>query len=151
MLGRVADDTLAESSPYTLCLPTTGRGHNPRPPHAGNLSTMAATVLAVGARPCSGAILVLVVSKLMGIWAAGVGAVLAMSLGTGLTVATLATLAVLARHWVSGYTRDGSPRLAAMAQGVALAGGLFILTIGLILLTGSFTIPTSQHTLGLPG
>ncbi|BAU58331.1 high-affinity nickel-transporter [Halorhodospira halochloris] len=128
-------------------------GHNHHiDPHSaavtGNRATMAATVLAVGARPCAGAILVLVVGQLMGIWAAGVAAVIAMSVGTGLTVAVLASLAVLARQWVSSYAKESSAKVAVIAHGFALAGGLLILGLGLILLTGSFTIPAPQHPLG---
>lgn len=114
-------------------------------------ATVAATVMAVGARPCTGAILVLTVGHLMGIWTAGVAAVIAMSLGTGLTVAVLASLAVLAREWVSGYARGKTPKLEAIAHTFALLGGVLILSVGLVLLTGSFTIPTRVHPLGLSG
>ncbi|WP_458339251.1 HoxN/HupN/NixA family nickel/cobalt transporter, partial [Bordetella pertussis] len=49
--------------------------------------------LAVGLRPCSGALIVLVFALAQGFFLAGVVATLAMGLGTGLTVATLVALA----------------------------------------------------------
>lgn len=117
--------------------------------HGDSRWAMVATVAAVGARPCAGAILVLVVAHLLGIWSAGVVAVLAMSIGTGLTVATLATLAVLARHHMARYTGPPSHRLQLAAHTLALCGGLLILAIGATLLTGSLTLPKTPHPLGL--
>src|SRR3546814_16711182 len=52
-------------------------------------------ILAMGLRPCSGALIVLVFALSQGFFAAGIAAALAMGLGTGLTVAALAVLAVL--------------------------------------------------------
>lgn len=54
-------------------------------------------ILAVGIRPCSGAIIVLVFALAQGLFAAGIAAALAMAVGTGVTVALLATLAVSAK------------------------------------------------------
>ena len=55
-------------------------------------------ILAIGLRPCTGAILVLLVAYSLGLRWAGIGAVLAMSLGTAATVSLLATAAVSFRH-----------------------------------------------------
>lgn len=46
-------------------------------------------ILAVGLRPCTGALVVLVFAMSQGLWLAGVGATFAMALGTGLTVSVL--------------------------------------------------------------
>ncbi len=54
-------------------------------------------ILAVGVRPCSGALIILVFALSQGLFFAGVAATFIMAIGTGLTVATLATLAVSAR------------------------------------------------------
>ena len=55
---------------------------------------MMAVVFSVGIRPCTGAILVLVFALTQGVFWAGVAATFAMALGTAITVAILATLAL---------------------------------------------------------
>src|SRR5690606_7550761 len=52
-------------------------------------------IFAMGLCPCSGALIVLVFALSQDFFAAGIAAALAMGLGTGLTVATLAVFAVL--------------------------------------------------------
>ena len=109
-----------------------------------------ATVLAVGIRPCSGAVLVMAVSLLLGIWMAGVGAVLAMSLGTALTVSVLAILAVKARDWavrVLQPTRLSHLRYAGAVAGI-LGGGV-IAWLGWTLFQGTLMAEPLQHPLGL--
>ena len=69
--------------------------------------------MAVGLRPCSGAILVLVFALAQGMFWAGIAATFAMGLGTAITVALIAVLAVsakdLARRLSAG--REGSGAL----------------------------------------
>jgi nickel/cobalt exporter len=57
-----------------------------------------AVVFSVGVRPCTGAILVLVFALTQGVFWAGVAATFAMAIGTGITVAALATLALGSRE-----------------------------------------------------
>ena len=57
-----------------------------------------AVVFSVGIRPCTGAILVLVFALTQGLFWAGVAATFAMALGTAITVAALATLALGSRE-----------------------------------------------------
>ena len=59
---------------------------------------MMAVVFSVGIRPCTGAILVLVFALTQGLFWAGVAATFAMALGTAITVAVLATLALGSRE-----------------------------------------------------
>jgi len=55
-------------------------------------------VFSVGIRPCTGAILVLVFALTQGMFWAGVAATFAMAIGTAITVAALATLALGSRE-----------------------------------------------------
>lgn len=75
-----------------------------------------AAVVAVGLRPCSGAIIVLVFALAQGIFLIGIGATLVMGLGTAITVAAIATLAVGARGLAApvcaGSAGRGDDRLA---------------------------------------
>lgn len=109
-----------------------------------------ATVLAVGIRPCSGAVLVMAVSLLLGIWMAGVAAVLAMSLGTALTVSVLAILAVKARDWsVRMLQPTGLSRLRYAGAVAGILGGGVIALLGWTLFQGTLMIEPVLHPLGL--
>jgi len=57
-----------------------------------------AVVFSVGIRPCTGAILVLIFALTQGVFWAGVAATFAMAIGTAITVALLATLALGSRE-----------------------------------------------------
>jgi nickel/cobalt transporter (NicO) family protein len=76
------------------------------------------TMVAAGLRPCSGAILVLVFALAEGIFAAGVFAVTAVSLGTVATTSALASAAVFAKNAAVKYATPGSRR-------AMIAGRLF--------------------------
>jgi nickel/cobalt exporter len=113
--------------------------HGPEPAELkgrGWLKRGLAAVIAVGLRPCSGAILVLVFALSQGIFAIGVMATLAMAFGTAITVAAIAIFALLARNF--------AVRLAARPEGsgmVALgalefAAALLIVAVGVLLITG---------------
>jgi len=109
-----------------------------------------ATVLAVGIRPCSGAVLVMAVSLLLGIWVAGVAAVLAMSLGTALTVSALAILAVKARDWAVLMLRPTRlSRLRYAGAAVGILGGAVIAFLGWTLFIGTLMTEPLRHPLGL--
>ncbi len=124
-----------------------GTPHHVDPNHRG---TWWGTVLAVGIRPCSGAVLIMAVSAALGLAWAGVAAVLAMSLGTAATVSVLATLAVSARDWTRrwlGPTRMG--RLTYIGPALGLAGGGVIALIGLSLVLGAIAYQPVAHPLGI--
>jgi ABC-type nickel/cobalt efflux system permease component RcnA len=104
-------------------------------------------VFAVGLRPCSGAVLILIFAHVMHIHWAGIAAVAAMSIGTAITVSTLALLAVNARHWALAFTEHSSPKWWRVGGGVmVLLGGALVFAVGLSLLIYSFD---QQHPLGL--
>ena len=62
---------------------------------------------AVGHPPCSGALIVLSFAFLNGLWAGGILSVLAMAVGTAITVSMLATIAVTAKNWAVAFAGDG--------------------------------------------
>lgn len=93
---------------------------------------------AVGVRPCTGAILVLVFALTQGLFWAGVFATVAMALGTAITVSALAVLAVVSRDWAAGLT-DGRGRWMDRVHTLAgLAGSSLVFVMGALLLWGSF-------------
>lgn len=103
----------------------------------GNWREQLGVVLAVGLRPCSGALVVLVFALSQGLLAAGIVSVLLMSLGTAITVATLATLAVMAKG-LAGRIGGADSRLAgAIVWWAELLGAVSVLAFGLLLLIAS--------------
>lgn len=93
-------------------------------------------VLAVGLRPCTGALIVLSFAFLNGLWAAGVASVFAMALGTAITVSALAVMAVTAKNWAVAFAGEG--RAGNRIQvGIEIAGAAFVFLLGIALLSAS--------------
>ena len=94
-------------------------------------------ILAVGLRPCSGAIIVLSFSLLNGLYLGGLLSVLAMSLGTAITVSILAILAVTAKDKALKFFGKSSGRTRFITNVVEIVAALFVLMTGLLLLGAS--------------
>ncbi|MBO9587320.1 DUF1007 family protein [Devosia sp.] len=94
-------------------------------------------VLAVGLRPCSGALVVMVFALSQGVLLAGVVSVLLMGLGTAITVAVLASLAVGAKGLVGRLAGGDSALAQRIVWWAELAGAVFVLLFGVLLLTAS--------------
>jgi nickel/cobalt exporter len=116
-----------------------GHAHGPEPEELagpGGWRRGLSAIVAVGLRPCSGAIIVLVFALAQGMFWSGVAATFVMGLGTAITVATIATLAVGARAAAKRFaaTRAGYGALAL--RGAELGAATVIIVFGLLLLTG---------------
>jgi nickel/cobalt exporter len=96
-----------------------------------------AVVFSVGIRPCTGAILVLIFALTQGVFWAGVAATFAMALGTAITVAALATLALGSRELVLKLGGASGRWANAVWSICAVGGATIILLFGLILFTAS--------------
>lgn len=94
------------------------------------------TVLAAGARPCSGAILVLVFALAQGVFSAGIASVLAMSVGVAITTGALASVAVLAKGTARRLVQPGSRSSVLLMSGLELLAAAFVLLAGSALLLG---------------
>jgi nickel/cobalt exporter len=98
---------------------------------------MAAVAMSVGIRPCSGAVLVLIFALTQGLFWAGVAATFAMAVGTAITIAVLATLALGSRE-LALRLGGGNTRWAdAVWSTCAIGGALFVMMIGLLLVAAS--------------
>lgn len=101
-------------------------------------------IVSIGLRPCSGAILVLLLAYALGLTFTGMVAVFAMSIGTALTVSVLAMLAVHARGFslrLADRLPDSGNRVGAVVDVVALAGGFIVLAFGASLLHLALSTP----------
>jgi nickel/cobalt exporter len=119
---------------------TCGHSHAPDPALLSgdrfDWRTAWSAVAAVGIRPCSGALIVLSFALLNGLWLGGLLSVLAMSLGTAITVSALATLAVTAKNWAVYFAGDG--RMGNRIHSIVEIGGAaFVFLFGLLLLSAS--------------
>ncbi len=90
-------------------------------------------VIAVGLRPCSGALIVLSFALLNGLYLGGVLSVFAMSIGTAITVSILATMAVTAKGVALRYA-SSTTSAARISNGIEIAGATLVLVLGLVLL-----------------
>ena len=103
----------------------------------GSLREQVGVVLAVGMRPCSGALVVLVFALSQGLLAAGIAAVLLMGLGTAITVSLLATLAVTAKGLARRIGGIDNPVTGAVVWWVELLAAVAVLCFGVLLLIAS--------------
>ena len=92
---------------------------------------------AVGIRPCTGAILVLVFANGLGLYWAGVFATFAMALGTFITVSTIAAIAVYSKKLATHFARHDGRWMEWLGFGLRLGGGVAIAAFGTILFLGS--------------
>jgi nickel/cobalt exporter len=114
-----------------------GHSHGPTPNELagpGGWRRGFSAIFAVGIRPCSGAILVLVFALAQGLFWAGVAATFVMGLGTAITVATIAVIAVsakgLARRLSAG--REGGGTLVMRGIEFGAAGLVLLFGVGLL-------------------
>jgi nickel/cobalt transporter (NicO) family protein len=116
-----------------------GHSHGPVPSELagpGGWRRGFGAIFAVGLRPCSGAILVLVFALAQGMFWAGIAATLVMGLGTAITVATIAVIAVSAKDLarrLSGASEGGG---ALIMRGLEFGAAGLVLLFGVGLLFG---------------
>lgn len=95
-------------------------------------------ILAVGLRPCSGAIIVLTFAFLNGLHIAGIASTFAMSIGTGITVATLALIAVGAKNTAIRIT-GAQDSLATIHRVIEISGAALVFILGFLLFSAALT------------
>jgi ABC-type nickel/cobalt efflux system permease component RcnA len=117
-----------------------GHAHAPTPDLvAGEKFSLAdawSAIVAVGLRPCTGALFVLTFSFLNGLYLGGLLAVFAMSLGTAITVSVLATLSVTAKDFVLKFMSGGASRMR-LANAIEIAGAIVVTLFGFTFLMAS--------------
>jgi nickel/cobalt transporter (NicO) family protein len=159
LLGMYLVVQALRTSPATLVTQVAGTGHHahahahPQDADCGcghshmpaakavagewSLTKAISIAFAVGLRPCTGAILVLLLSSAMGLYWAGIASTLAMAVGTALTVSLIAVLAVTSRQLALKLAGRDSVWLSRTVVGLKLAGGLAIAGMGGLLFWAS--------------
>jgi nickel/cobalt transporter (NicO) family protein len=92
--------------------------------------------VAVGLRPCSGAIILLVFALSQRLLWAGVASAFVMGLGTAITVAAIATLAVSAKAFVQRFTVNRIGYGGVLVRGLEAGAAVLIMAFGFMLLAG---------------
>jgi len=116
-----------------------GHGHAPEPIELTGkhwLRRGLSAIIAVGLRPCSGAIIVLVFALAQGLFWIGVASTFVMGIGTAITVAAIATLAVGARGLAGRLAKAKPGAGMILVRGLETAAALVIVLFGAALLTG---------------
>ena len=87
--------------------------------------------------PCSGAIIVLVFALAQGLFWAGVASTFVMGIGTAITVAAIATLAVGAKTVAKRFAATRAGYGTLMLRGVEVGAAVVVMLFGVLLLTGT--------------
>ena len=130
-----------------------GGAHHIEPQQVLDWRTALMTVGAIGMRPCSGAVLMVGAASLLGQFYVGVASVVAMSVGTGLTVSALAVASIVARGWAQrrlAKQQHSERRVQKAAGWLALAGGTFIVLLGGSLSVAGIVEPAGGPLLSEP-
>jgi nickel/cobalt transporter (NicO) family protein len=116
-----------------------GHSHGPEPTQLagpGGWQRGLGAVFTIGIRPCSGAILVLVFALAQGLFWAGIAATFVMGLGTAITVATIAIVAVSAKGLARRIAAGREGRGAMLMRGLEFGAAGLVLLFGVGLLLG---------------
>lgn len=129
--------------------PGCGHAHAPAPDALATPGLLAALgiVMSIGLRPCTGAVLVLVLAFAFDLPWMGIAAVAAMSAGTALALGAMGAVVVLARQRALALAGgEGTGRARLVAAWMSLAGGFAIAALATMLLLAAFG---PAHPLGL--
>ncbi|MBY0428138.1 MAG: nickel/cobalt transporter [Alphaproteobacteria bacterium] len=104
---------------------------------AKDLGAILVMIASIGIRPCSGAVLLLFFSCIVGAVWPGILATFAMAAGTALTTGILAVLTVKSKNLALGFLKTTDKGIKMAHAGLSLCGGLAV-----VLLSGFFLIAT---------
>ena len=119
-----------------------GHRHGPTADEIANLHgwrDALALIAGIAIRPCTGAVMVLVIAWQTGLDALGIFAVFAMALGTGAFTAMVALASVSVREASFSVSGSTAARLSVIAPSLQLAAGGIVLMLSLGLLSASLS------------
>lgn len=107
---------------------------------ASTLREYAGIIVTIGVRPCTGAIMVLLFANMVGLYWMGVVSAFAMAIGTAFTTSTIAIMTLTGKNLVKRYlavgNKNNSASLKAAGHYLQLFGGVLLVLIGLLLMSG---------------
>jgi ABC-type nickel/cobalt efflux system permease component RcnA len=108
----------------------THEAHSVAEPTSGSLRERGMLSLAVGAVPCTGALITVLFAIASGAWLLGLLAVAAISLGMGVTLAGVGLFTI----WTRGSIEPGA---STTLSGLSAAGGVLVMCVGAALFYGT--------------
>ncbi|EPE3189375.1 nickel/cobalt transporter [Cronobacter sakazakii] len=142
--GLVRRPVFTAFTPHHTHSDTCGCGHQHVPSQAQlergeDWRARLMVVLSMGMRPCSGALMVLLFSKVIGVFGWGVASALAMAAGTSLTISAIALFVHSFRHLAARLGGQKTPPLWRRTGGatLALAGGVVLVVAALVMWSGA--------------
>lgn len=107
---------------------------------ASTLREYAGIIVTIGVRPCTGAIMVLLFANMVGLYWMGVVSAFAMAVGTAFTTSTIAIMTLTGKNLVKRYlaasNKNNSASLKVAGHYLQLFGGVLLILIGLLLMSG---------------
>ncbi|WP_373943704.1 nickel/cobalt transporter [Vibrio chagasii] len=107
---------------------------------ASTLREYAGIIVTIGVRPCTGAIMVLLFANMVGLYWMGVVSAFAMAIGTAFTTSTIAIMTLTGKNLVKRYlaagNKNNSASLKVAGHYLQLFGGVLLVLIGLLLMSG---------------
>ncbi|WP_299140399.1 nickel/cobalt transporter [uncultured Vibrio sp.] len=107
---------------------------------ASTLREYAGIIVTIGVRPCTGAIMVLLFANMVGLYWMGVLSAFAMAVGTAFTTSTIAIMTLTGKNLIKRYLAAGNKNniasLKAAGHYLQLFGGVLLVLIGLLLMSG---------------
>jgi nickel/cobalt transporter (NicO) family protein len=116
-----------------------GHAHGPEPEELagpGGWRRGLSAIVAVGLRPCSGAIIVLVFALAQGLLWAGIASTFVMGLGTAITVSSIASVAVGARSLAKRLAAKRAGYGSLVLRSGEAGAALLVIAFGIALLSG---------------
>lgn len=98
----------------------------------GDWKTRLGVILAIGARPCSGAIMILLFANALGIVSWGIAAVMTMAFGTALSIMGLSLAVRYARNRTAAFF-GGETQFGWLVPTLKIAGGIALMLFALVL------------------
>lgn len=99
----------------------------------GDWKTRLGVILAIGARPCSGAIMILLFSNALGIVSWGIAAVMTMAFGTALSIMGLSLAVRYARNRTAAFFGEESGSMPWLVPALNIVGGLALILFAVVL------------------
>ncbi|HEK3090259.1 TPA: nickel/cobalt transporter [Proteus mirabilis] len=107
----------------------------------GNWSAQLLVLFAIGSRPCSGALLVLLFSYALNIYLWGIAAVIAMAIGTALTITAIALTVYYMRNVAYRFSvKNTNLSFRYMAELLRLLAGILFIFLGILMFNSAITL-----------
>lgn len=105
--------------------------------HATSWKSYLGIILSVGIRPCTGAIMVLLFSKVIGLYWIGIVSAFLMGIGTAITTSTIAILTISGKKVIRRYISASEHHISLGQLYLQLIGGFILIAFGAILIKSS--------------